>query len=529
VCSWIVLPGERQSLKKEHYTFSYAKARACRNLVVAVGRVVVLACLTSVVSAQQTKVEIKVLAESPGRVIVEGSSAAATAWSFRDSYAGVMNLGTRIQAFRLFDGAGAEVVTRAIGPGQFRAQAPATKFRYEVDLTPPLRSTDAARVSWLNSERGLLMLRDLLPGRGSTDQSAGRVTVRLNLPQGWLAHTNESENVREEFEIADADVAVFAVGQNLRISTSSVSGLNLSFVAAGDWAFRDSEALELAGKVLKAHREMFGSSPTRRATLILFPFPQSAAADNWSAETRGFSVALLTGKLPSKVAALAQLSAPLTHEFFHFWVPNGLNLVGDYDWFYEGFTVYQAAQVAVRLGLLTFPEFLNAISRAYDGYALSLDRDRWSLVEASRRRFTVGSSAVYSKSMLVAFLYDLSLRSLSRNKRSLDDVYHNILRDYGYQETRARAGSSQGEGSDGSEAVLKSLNAFSGMQEFGGSLIAKPASINLAERLAPFGLRVETFGLRTRISVGDSLTRQQRDLLHDLGYNDYVRSPRQKK
>jgi hypothetical protein len=67
------------------------------------------------------------------------------------------------------------------------------------------------------------------------------------------------------------------------------------------------------------------------------------------------------------------------------------------------------------------------------------------------------------------------------------------------------------------------------MQEFGGSLIAKPASINLAERLAPFGLRVETFGLRTRINVSEALTRQQRDLLHDLGYNDYVRSPRQKK
>jgi predicted metalloprotease with PDZ domain len=181
------------------------------------------------------------------------------------------------------------------------------------------------------------------------------------------------------------------------------------------------------------------------------------------------------------------------------------------------------------LGLLTFPEFLNAISRAYDGYALSLDRDRWSLVEASKRRWTVGNSSVYSKSMLVAFLYDLSLRSLSRNKRSLDDLYHNLFRDYGYKQTRERTGSSPGEGSDGSEAVLKSLGAYAEMQEFGCSLIAKPASINLAERLAPFGLRVETFGLRTRINVSEALTRQQRDLLHDLGYNDYVRSPRQKK
>jgi predicted metalloprotease with PDZ domain len=233
--------------------------------------------------------------------------------------------------------------------------------------------------------------------------------------------------------------------------------------------------------------------------------------------------------LPSKVAALAQLSSPFTHEFLHFWVPNGLNLTGDYDWFYEGFTVYQAAQMAVRLDLLTFQEFLNALGRAYDGYALSLDRDRWSVVESSRRRWTVGNSAVYSKSMLIAFLYDLNLRSLSQNKRSLDDVYRSLFRDYGYEEKSSRAGSRPGQGSDGSEAVLKALGVYSGMEGFGRSLIANPASINLAERLAPFGLRVETFGLRTRINVSDSLTRQQRDLLHDLGYNDYVRSPRQKK
>ena len=91
------------------------------------------------------------------------------------------------------------------------------------------------------------------------------------------------------------------------------------------------------------------------------------------------------------------------------------------------------------------------------------------------------------------------------------------------------AGSRTGQGSDGSAAALKALAAYSGMQDFGGSFISNAAAINLPELLAPFGLRVETFGLRTRISVSDSLTRQQGDLLVDLGYNIYVRSPRQRK
>ncbi|HMG76131.1 MAG TPA: hypothetical protein VK582_21700 [Pyrinomonadaceae bacterium] len=470
------------------------------------------------------------LPDPAGRIIVDGSCAPATAWSFRDSYAGILNLGSRIEGLRVFDTAGTEVSIRKIAPGQFQAATPAMRFHYEVSVTPAARAADAAKVSWVKSDRGLLMLRDLLPTcrlGAANGQVAERVIVRLSLPTDWIAHSNESPNVGGDFEITDTDLAVFAVGDHLRISTIAASGMTLSLVAAGEWAFTDAEALELGSKVLKAHRDVFGAAPSRQATLILFPFPQSGAPDKWSAETRGASVTLLIGKLPSRVAALAQLSVPVTHEFFHFWVPNGLALSGDYDWFYEGFTVYQAARIGVRLDLLTFQEFLNAISRAYDGYSLSLDRDRWSVVEASKRRWTVGESSVYSKSMLIAFLYDLNLRSVSHRKHSLDDVYRNIFHEYRAEEARVRGGGSRpGQGIDGTEAALKALSVFAGMQDFGRSFVSNPAAINLAERLAPFGLRVETFGLRTRISVSESLTRQQRDLLHDLGYNDYVRSPK---
>ena len=502
----------------------------CRQVVIALCCIALPGCLASIASAQQARIEIRVLPGTAGRVIVEGNCAPATAWSFRDSYAGVLNLGSRIEGLRLFDAAGTEVPNRKIAPGQFQASAPATRFHYEVNLGVFGRSADAARVSWVNSERGLLMLRDLLPvwpSRPAVKSDVGeRLTVRFSLPEGWVAHSNDTPGVGGVFENADADLAVFAIGEHLRTSTNTTSGCELSLVAAGDWAFTDAEALDLASKVLKAHRDVFGAAPSRRVTVILFPYAQSGAPTTWSAETRGSSVMLLMGKLPSKVAALAQLSVPVTHEFLHFWVPNGLTLAGDYDWFYEGFTVYQAARIAVRLDLLTFPELLNAISRAYDGYTIWSDRDRWSLVEASKRRWTGGASSVYSKSMVVAFLYDLKLRSLSRNKHSLDDVYRSIFREYrsGGADTLA-ARNQREQGSDGTEAALKALAAYSGMQDFGSTYVTNAVTINLLEQLAPFGFRVETFGLRTRISVSESLTSRQRDLLHDLGYNDYVRAP----
>src|SRR5207237_8469510 len=170
------------------------------------------------------------------------------------------------------------------------------------------------------------------------------------------------------------------------------------------------------------------------------------------AETRCATVTLLTGNLPSKVCALAQLSTPLTHELFHLWVPNRLALDGDYDWFYEGFTIYEAARTAVRLDLLMFPEFLNAIARAYDGYLANAERERWSLVEASKQRWGSGQSSVYSESMVVAFLYDLRLRMQSRDKQSIEKIYPALLMKYG-----AHANGEPSRAAHWSESVISVL------------------------------------------------------------------------
>ncbi len=311
---------------------------------------------------------------------------------------------------------------------------------------------------------------------------------------------------------------VFAVGAHLRTLQSNESGMLFSMVTDGDWIFADREALELAGKILKAHRDVFGAMPAKQGMLVLFPFPQPVGASEWAAETKGSTVTLLMGRLPSKVGALAQLSTPLTHEFFHLWVPNGLALQGDYDWFYEGFTVYQAARTAVQLDLLTFQEFLNSIARAYDA---STQRDTLSLLDASRRRFTIGRDSVYAKSQVVAFIYDLRLRSASHRKRSLDDVHRKLFQAFSSAANKTKKG-------DGNDAATTALTSEMNSPDFVTAYIRSPISINLAAEIAPFGLKVEMLGLRTHISVNDKLSKQQRDLLRDLGYNDATHAARRK-
>ncbi len=455
---------------------------------------------------------ISVISVAPARVRIEGERSHATrAWSFRNVYASVMNLGERIEKLTLADSSGADVPLRKLAPGEYEAASAATRFVYEMKLDAPLFEGDAAHVSWLTNERGFLMLGDLLPlAANEKDSTRTSATLSFTLPSSWTIAASVKANGEGSFEIADAEAAIFFVGQNLREKRQRVGAMEFAYVTAGEWAFSDEEAADLAISLLKEHTSTFGGIAQSRAVLMLAPFPRPAGADRWSAETRGETVVMLAGKSPSKTAALAQLSYPLAHELFHLWIPNGLMLDGNYDWFYEGFTLYQALRAAVRLNLLTFQDYLNALGRAFDAYKSAQGRDELSLLQASERRWTLSPVLVYNKGMLAAFLYDLGLRQKSKGKRSLDDVYRELFR-------LSRASQAR---RDGNQTALAALNNAGEMQDVTRLYIESASAIDLPAAIAPFGLRLEPGGVRTRIAVADSLSGAQRDLLRKFGYNE---------
>ena len=64
------------------------------------------------------------------------------------------------------------------------------------------------------------------------------------------------------------------------------------------------------------------------------------------------------------------------------------------------------------------------------------------------------------------------------------------------------------------------MNSAGDLRELTRRYVEDSGEIELQSAVAPFGLRVEVFGARTRISVGDSLSGSQRDLLRKFGYNE---------
>jgi predicted metalloprotease with PDZ domain len=463
-------------------------------------------CVGNAASAQSLEVRIKVEPGSLSRVHVEGrKEGGAIAWSFRNFYASASGLAERIENFSLFDESGAEVASKKLAPGEFTAAKAAARFSYELKLDPPTFVSDSSHVSWLTADRGLLMLGDLLPSPLTTAR------VELLLPTGWKVSTGEAGSTAGTFDIADAERAIFAVGRDLRERRGRVAGMTFTLVTAGDWAFSDAEAEDSAEEILKVHQETVGGMPRQRSMLMLFPLPQTAAAGNlWSAETRGATVVLVSGRLPSKLAAKAQLEGSLTHELFHLWVPNGLALEGEYDWFYEGFTNYMALRAGMLRGQLTFQDYLNALGREYDSYRAARGAKEVSLVEASQRRWTGSTSLVYHKGMLVAFFYDLALMRQTGGKNSLSAVYRELFRRY-----------ARGEKSvDGNRAVIESLGGMPGMRGFVERYVEASTEITLTPFIETFGLRVEPGGARTHVGLADSLDSSQRELLRKLGYNE---------
>jgi hypothetical protein len=355
----------------------------------------------------------------------------------------------------------------------------------------------------MTNEYGLFMLGDLLPQSG--DGLLREIDLTFELPLGWSIASSEPVE-KGRYQVLRPDKAVFLSAPSLREQRKRVGTTELSVATGNEWAFEDRDPDKIVAKLIGEYGMMTRRPLPGKVSLLLIPFSGSAGPDRWSADTRGRSVVLVMGKEGSRSALLSRLRVVLAHELFHLWVPNALALEGDYDWFFEGFTLYQAMLTALRLHYISFNDYLDTIARVYDSYRSSAERDKLSLIEASERRWTTSASLVYDKGMLVALLYDLKVRRNSGNRTTVTDVYSGLFREV----TSNRQ--------DANDLIISMLNRRQGMDQFGRDYIQTAGQINLAQELEPYGLDVETTGSITEVKVRRTISSDQRQLLKTLGY-----------
>jgi len=457
------------------------------------------ACIPTAQANTPTRVTISI--PTPNEIRVEAELSSPTrSWSFRNAYAGVLGIAERVEDFHAISAAGQDAQAKKSAAGEFRSELDAIKITYTVKLSEP-RATDVPYVSWLADDRGLLMFADLIP------QDIETLSVEFKLPTGWTLESSLIADATGRYAVSEPQKSVFLAGRSLRKTSNTLDGVVLDVVLSGAWPFKEAEALKVVSTVLQKYLELTGFKLTDKTAIMIAPSPTPIGDGNlgWKAETRGSTVVLLAN--PKKFDFWRnRLTIVFSHEMLHLWVPNSLKLEGDYDWFFEGFTMYTAIRTAQELGVIDFKEMLNTLGRVYDVYMSHPDEQ--SLIAASEARWTNPHSQVFIKGMLVAFLYDLKIRKESGVKLTLADRYRELF-------SRRVAANA-----NGNEAIIAVLDSAPAMSGFAKSYVENSTKLELEQVLPAYGLTLDSSGKKSQLRVSRDLTAEQQQLLRSLGYRN---------
>ncbi|HEU4509757.1 MAG TPA: hypothetical protein VFR78_16060 [Pyrinomonadaceae bacterium] len=463
--------------------------------------IIVVLCVVAGSTHATERTRITIVVAEAGQVSVEAESSPRRSWSFRNAYAGALGIAERVENFHVFSNSGADPRLKKSATGEFRSELDATRISYNVRLSQPT-PRDVAHTSWIADERGFLMFADLLPIDFETP------SVEFRLPEGWTVQTAIERGANGRYEVTAPEKAVFFIGRSLRNTSKSIDGMILDTMISGNWPFKDADAVKASIRVFKKYIALTGFKLPQKSAIMIAPLPVQVGSTKWRAETRGSTVVLLMDPAASIQNWPGQLGVIFTHELLHLWVPNSLKLQGDYDWFFEGFTLYIALRTALELKIISFKEFLATIARVYDSYISS--GAKLSLIEASETRWTSSGSVVYDKGMLVALLYDLMIRAQSDGKITLASRYRDLFN------------GGVADGQQGNEAIIAWLGSSPAPKDFAKSYIetGREFELDLERVLSAYGLHLNANGQSSQLRVASQLNPDQKRLLRSLGYRD---------
>ena len=422
--------------------------------------------------------------------------------AFLESYAGLKFAPHRVSDLKVVNADGHDDACHSVEAGRYFCPLGYSSFLYTVDLSAPNSLVSLAHVSWVTPFEGMLALDDLLPQ--PTEKL--HVKLTLELPKRWRIITNEDRVDENVIHIADAQRAVIFVGRNWFVDP--VGETQLKLATSGVLQISGRTAAEDVAAIYNAYLKLFASAPSGPAPQVVLVRPENSSGGAWEAETRGSTVTIISSGGLSPADAEQRLEQQLRHELFHLWLPNGVNLSGNYDWFYEGFAVYEAQKLGVAMNQIRFEDFLSTLGRAYD-----IDRftTRRSLIEASQARWAGASSQVYARGMLIAFLCDVALLDASKGKTSVESLLRQI-----FDEHRPPAAAVSGN-----DAVITAIRSHPELGTIVDDHINGSKAVDWEPMLQKAGIQASLRDQLTQLAVSDKLNGRQKALLDKLGYNNW--------
>ena len=308
--------------------------------------------------------------------------------------------------------------------------------------------------------------------------------VKLNLPKPWKRSACALDNpdsphayVAESYdELLDNPI----VAGNVQVYPFEVDGVAHQLVNVGESGYWDGvQAAADLKKMVAAHHKIWGNVPYEKYLFINMIVEAGGGLEHDNCTL------IMTSRWnfrdQQKYKDWLSLAS---HEFFHTWNVRRLrpeNLVRyDFEnemytrslWIAEGITSYYEDLALVRCGLLTRKEFLKRLSGTVEQVQGRPGRkvqnlsdcsfDTWIKFYRPDENSSNTRISYYAKGTVVAFLLDAEIRSISKGKRSLDDVMREMFAKYsktGYTPADFRETASEVAGADLSEWFANSIDS----------------------------------------------------------------------
>lgn len=276
----------------------------------------------------------------------------------------------------------------------------------------------------------------------------------------------------------------------------------------GERQFDDDAAAKEAREIFEKYVKLFGGVPNGPFAITLMRLTDATQPGSWQADTRGQDVLIFSADPAFRSQALQTLSVPLRHELFHLWLPNGVDLSGRYDWFYEGAALYTAQRLGVAMNRTRFDDLVSSLSAA-----MAYDRTApkgLSLAMAGDTRWSGNARTLYARGMLAAFILDLELLKRSKGRHSLEDVLRKLFSEHSRR---------KGSGAEATAAIIGAFATFDNTGQLVKEILNRTEPLDLAAALANSGFEFSDSG--RGLKVKEKPDSKEKAILNKLGYNNW--------
>ena len=263
------------------------------------------------------------------------------------------------------------------------------------------------------------------------------IELCVDVPDNWSVSTpwERIEPDRHRFVITDQNDLMYAylvLGEHAeRLVETGTAKIVLALGGRFKGAMDEMERVVAA--LLHAYSGIFGGTPKDQLLCVANPYGEQGYRSGGVSRR---SISMLIGETLDEanrgfwLPVVARLVCYLWNGSY-IDIRYGTDAIGFKEqeyWFSAGFTQYYSEIVSVRLGLASETDFFRNLERTWEAY---LSRQGQLSIHEAGEDKSANRELVYDGGSLIAAALDLQIRSLTENRRSLDDVMKQMYRKFG--------------------------------------------------------------------------------------------------